>query len=146
MYKKFYLYVDGSCKGNPGKGGFAYRSYDENGNIWTDGRGVHENTTNNQMELYAAIEGLKSLKNNYDNFEVEVYSDSAYVVNCFRDGWAIKWNNNGWKNEKNEDVKNKEYWEELLQLSADTNAMFIKVSRDDKKLKEVDAIARRYCN
>ncbi|GAU76184.1 ribonuclease H [Fusibacter sp. 3D3] len=71
-------------------------------------------TTNNIMELTAAIEALKSLKTT--SLEVRIFSDSAYVVNCFREGWYQKWRLNGWRNSKKEPVENKLLWETLIHL------------------------------
>ena len=86
--------------------------------------GGMKNTTNNVMEITAVIEGLKLLK--YP-CEVEVYSDSAYVINTFNQNWLDNWKKNGWKNSKKEDVKNKELWQELDNLTKTHNVTFIKV-------------------
>ena len=86
--------------------------------------GGKKNTTNNVMEITAVIEGLKNLK--YP-CEVELYSDSAYVVNAFNQKWIEGWKKNGWKNSKKEDVKNRELWEELDNLTKIHKVKFIKV-------------------
>lgn len=86
--------------------------------------GGNKETTNNIMEVTAVIEGLKLLK--YP-CEVEVYSDSAYVVNAFNQHWIANWRKNGWKNSKKEDVKNRELWEELEELTKKHKVTFTKV-------------------
>lgn len=139
---KFQIYTDGACKGNPGKGGFAYMVYDDTDQVWYEGHGTHEYTTNNQMELYAVIEALRVLKKNQRNFEVEIFSDSAYVVNCFLESWIDTWEKNGWKTKKREDVANKEFWMTLNELVKETNAVFVKVKRNNDKTKKVDQKAK----
>ena len=86
--------------------------------------GGKKETTNNVMEITAVIEGLKLLK--YP-CEVDIYSDSAYVVNTFNQNWIEKWKKNGWKNSKKEDVKNRELWEELENYTKIHKIKFIKV-------------------
>ena len=139
---QFYIYADGSCKGNPGKGGFAYMIYDELGEIWYEGSGTHKKTTNNQMELFAVIEALRVLKKNQTNYQVKIYSDSAYVVNCFLENWIEKWEENGWKTQKKEDVANQDFWRVLNDLVIESGAVFERISRSDKKIKKVDEKAK----
>ena len=109
--KKIILYTDGACSGNPGVGGWG--AILEFNGIEKEMSGVCEQTTNNQMEITAVIEGLKALK---EPCEVEVYSDSAYVINAFKEGWLNSWQLNGWKNANKKPVKNVELWQELLNL------------------------------
>ncbi len=109
--KKVQLYTDGACRGNPGKGGW--------GAILVFGRfekelsGGERETTNNRMELTAAIEGLSALK---EPCFVELYSDSKYLVDAFLEGWIDSWRKNGWKRGKDE-LKNPDLWERLYELS-----------------------------
>ena len=100
-----------------------------------------ENTTNNVMELTAVIEALKLLK---FPCEVELYSDSAYVVNAFNQNWIDGWLKNGWKNSRKEPVKNKELWEELYNLSKIHKIQFIKVKghADNEYNNRCDELAR----
>ena len=108
------IYTDGSSRGNPGPGGYgAVLRY-------TDPAGVlHERelsqgyarTTNNRMELMAAIAALEALKR---PCEVEVHSDSQYVVNAFNQHWVDGWQRRGWKNAKKEPVKNPDLWKRLI--------------------------------
>ena len=121
---KILIYTDGACSGNPGPGGWgAILMYKEHKKELSGGC---KNTTNNIMEITAVLEALKQLK--YPcNSEVEIYSDSAYVVNAFNNGWIYNWKKNNWKTASKEPVKNKELWEELYSLVKKFNASFIKV-------------------
>ncbi len=107
--KKVILYTDGACSGNPGPGGYAaILIYN---NIEKEVVGGQKDTTNNKMEMMAVIKGLEMLK---EPCEVEVYSDSAYVVNSIEKGWIYSWRKNGWKKADKKEVKNIELWERLL--------------------------------
>ncbi|MFG6319495.1 MAG: ribonuclease HI [Clostridia bacterium] len=120
--KKVTIYTDGACSGNPGPGGWgAVLIY---GETQKEISGAKENTTNNIMEITAVLEALKLLK---EECEVEVYSDSAYVVNCFNQGWIYNWQKNNWKTSGKDPVKNKELWEELYDLTKKHKVTFIKV-------------------
>lgn len=120
--KKVFIYTDGACSGNPGPGGWgAILICDGNEKEIS---GANSDTTNNIMELTAVIEALKMLKFECD---IEVYSDSAYVVNAFLQGWIYNWQKNNWKTSNKEPVKNKEIWEELYTLTKKHTVKFIKV-------------------
>ena len=120
--EKVTIYTDGACSGNPGPGGWAaVLIYNENRKEIS---GAKKETTNNIMELTAVIEALKLLK--YP-CEVDLYSDSAYVVNGFNQGWIYNWRKNNWRTSSKEPVKNKEIWEELYNLSKIHKVNFIKV-------------------
>lgn len=107
--KKVILYTDGACSGNPGPGGYAaILIYN---NIEKEVVGGQKDTTNNKMEMMAVIKGLEMLK---EPCEVEVYSDSAYVVNSIEKGWIYSWRKNGWKKADKKEVKNIDLWERLL--------------------------------
>ncbi len=116
------IYTDGACSGNPGPGGWAAVLIygDKEKEIW----GSEEITTNNRMELLAAVQGLKALKR---PCKVNLYSDSAYLVNAFNNGWLKKWQSNGWKTARKEPVENQDLWQELLQLSNIQEVTWIKV-------------------
>ena len=107
--KKLDIYTDGACSGNPGKGGWGavlvYKGAEK------DISGAEKQTTNNRMELMAVIAGLEALNR---PCEVEVYSDSQYVVNAFNKQWVDGWIKKGWKRGKNEPVKNPDLWKRLL--------------------------------
>lgn len=108
--------------GNPGPGGWGtILIYND---IKKEISGGSPATTNNIMEITAVIEGLKLLKR---ECEVEIYSDSAYVVNAFNNKWIYGWMKNNWKTASKEPVKNKELWEELYLLTKKHKVTFIKV-------------------
>ncbi len=116
------IYTDGACSGNPGPGGWGavLMCKGKKKEIW----GSEQDTTNNIMELTAVIEALKTLK--YPCI-VELYSDSAYVVNAFDKGWIYNWVKNNWKTADKKPVKNKELWQELYDLTNTHEVKFIKV-------------------
>lgn len=133
------IYTDGACSGNPGPGGWgAILMINENKKEIFGG---NKNTTNNVMELTAVIEALKLLKRPCN---VNLYSDSAYVVNAFLQNWILGWIKNGWKNSNKEDVKNKELWQELISLTKVHNVTFHKVKghADNKYNNRCDELAR----
>jgi len=122
MTDKVEIYTDGACSGNPGIGGWgAYLKYKDNVKELS---GFAENTTNNRMELIAAIEGLKILKK---SSKVNLYTDSVYL----KDGitkWVFNWQKNNWKNANKKDVKNKDLWMQLLEVvnKHDINWIWVK--------------------
>ena len=103
--------------------------------------GGKKDTTNNVMELTAALEALKLLK---FPCEVELYSDSAYLVNGFNQGWIYGWQKNSWKNSSKEPVKNKEIWEEIYKMTQKHKVKFIKVKghSDNEFNNRCDEMAR----
>ena len=120
--EKVIIYTDGACSGNPGPGGWgAILMYKDTKKEISGGK---KDTTNNVMELTAALEGLKLLK---FPCEVELYSDSAYLVNGFSQGWIYNWQKNNWKTASKEPVKNKEIWQEIYHLTQVHKVKFIKV-------------------
>lgn len=120
--KKVTIYTDGACSGNPGPGGWgAILMYNEKEKEIS---GACKDTTNNIMEITAVLEALKLLK---EECEVKVYSDSAYVVNAFNQGWIYNWRKNNWKTASKDPVKNQELWEELYNLVQKHKVEFIKV-------------------
>ena len=133
------IYTDGACSGNPGPGGWgAILMYKE---IKKEISGGMPNTTNNIMEITAVIEALKMLK---FPCEVEVYSDSAYVVNAFQQKWIENWQKNNWHTSGNSAVKNKELWQELIKLTNIHTVSFIKVKghADNEYNNRCDELAR----
>lgn len=122
MMKKVTLYTDGACSGNPGVGGWGVVLMYKNSEKRISG--ADGSTTNNRMEVTAVIEGLKCLK---EPCEVEVYSDSAYTVNAFANGWIDDWVKNGFKKADNKPVLNDDLWRELLKMTAVHKVKFIKV-------------------
>ena len=137
--EKVIIYTDGACSGNPGPGGWgAILMYQGNKKEISGGK---SNTTNNVMELTAVIEALKLLK--YP-CEVELYSDSAYVVNAFIQKWIDNWMKNNWKTSNKEPVKNQELWKELYDLTQIHKVKFIKVkgNSDNEFNNRCDELAR----
>ena len=109
--KQVTLYTDGACSGNPGPGGWAaILLYGEAEKVLSGGEA---STTNNRMELTAAIEGLKALK---EPCAVTLYSDSRYLVDAVNQGWARGWRSRGWMRTKKDPAKNPELWGALLRL------------------------------
>lgn len=110
--KQIDLYTDGACSGNPGPGGWGciliYKGTEK------ELSGGEAQTTNNRMELLAVINGLEALK---EPCEVTLYSDSKYVIDALKLGWAKKWQSAGWMRNRREAAKNPELWERLLSLS-----------------------------
>jgi ribonuclease HI len=133
------IYTDGACSGNPGPGGWGailmYKDYKK------EISGGKKDTTNNVMELTAVIEALKLLK---FPCNVKLYSDSAYVVNAFIQKWVINWQKNNWKTSDKKDVKNKELWQELIELTNIHHIEFIKVKghSDNEYNNRCDEMAR----
>jgi ribonuclease HI len=110
-FKHVTIYTDGACLGNPGPGGYGVIL------LYKDHRkelsGGYRQTTNNRMELIAAIIGLEALK---EKCQVTLYSDSEYLVKAMSRGWTQRWRANSWKRNKREKVLNPDLWERLLQL------------------------------
>lgn len=136
---KVIIYTDGACSGNPGPGGWgSILMMSENRKEISGGK---KDTTNNVMELTAVIEALKLLKR---PCKVDLYSDSAYVVNAFLQNWIWGWIKNGWKNSSKEEVKNKELWQELFSLTKIHDVTFHKVKghADNEYNNRCDELAR----
>ena len=108
---KYKIYTDGACTGNPGPGGWGAVIFDQD-NKQKNISGSEKNTTNNRMELLAAIMSLKKIKT---NSEVVIFTDSIYVKNGITE-WMKNWKKNGWKNSSKKPVKNKDLWEKLDKL------------------------------
>ena len=137
--EKVTIYTDGACSGNPGPGGWgAILMYQGNKKEISGGK---KNTTNNEMELTAVIEALKMLK---FPCKVDLYSDSAYVVNAFLQNWIGNWIKNNWKTSSKEPVKNQELWKELYELTKTHQVKFIKVKghSDNEFNNRCDELAR----
>ena len=132
------IYTDGACSGNPGPGGWA--AILMAGGAKKEMSGGERDTTNNRMELMAVIEGLKALKR---PCKVDIYSDSAYVVNAFEQNWIGKWVKNGWKNSAKAEVANSDLWKELIDLTSMHNVTFHKVKghADNEFNNRCDALA-----
>lgn len=111
--KKVTIFTDGACSGNPGPGGWgAVLIYGENSREIS---GYEEVTTNQKMELMAAVKALQALK---EPCKVELYSDSAYLINAFEQKWYERWQKNGWLNAQKKPVESRELWMKLLELAS----------------------------
>ncbi len=109
--KHITIYTDGACVGNPGRGGYGVILV--YGNQLRELSGGYRRTTNNRMEIRAALAGLESLKG---KCKVTLYSDSQYLVRAITEGWAKKWRANGWKRNKKDKAVNPDLWQKLLEL------------------------------
>ena len=117
--KEVSLYTDGACRGNPGRGGYgAILVY---GKHEREISGGERETTNNRMELMAAISGLEALK---EPCIVNLYSDSKYIVDAFLEGWVESWRSHGWSRGR-EELKNPDLWERLYALTEIHKVSFI---------------------
>jgi len=122
MKKRIIIYTDGACSGNPGKGGWgALLMYE---NQCREISGYERATTNNRMELTAAIEGLEALK---EPCQVDLYSDSAYLVNAMNQGWLKRWTGNNWVTSAKKSVENIDLWKKILKLVTLHEVSFHKV-------------------
>lgn len=138
------IYTDGSCLKNPnGQGGWAAVFIPENGEIF-EKSGYNPSTTNNRMEMTAVLEGIKHADYNLPlDEQIEVYCDSAYVVNCFRDGWYKKWRRNNWIASSGKPVENQDLWDAIITIVEKRNIKFNKVAghSDDKYNNICDELA-----
>lgn len=120
------IYSDGACSGNQNSENIGgYGAILEYNGVQKELSGGELNTTNNRMELSAVIAALAALKK--ENMVVHIFSDSSYIVNCFKQGWHIAWRQNGWKNSKKQEVENRALWSELLSLSERQLCTFYKI-------------------
>jgi ribonuclease HI len=136
---KVTIYTDGACSGNPGPGGWgAILIYKD---TLKEISGYEADTTNNKMELTAVIQVLRCLK---FPCEVDLYSDSAYIINAFNNGWIYNWSMSNWKSKDKREVKNKKLWKELYELSNIHKINWIKVKghEDNEFNNRCDKIAK----
>lgn len=136
------IYTDGSCIENPGNGGWAAIIFMNNEKIAITGN--KKNTTNNQMELMAAIEALKKIPTGQ---KVQVYTDSKYVKLGITE-WIEKWSKNNWKTSSKQKVKNLELWTELNEISKKHKIewFWVKGHAGDPINEEVDTLAKKAAN
>lgn len=133
------IYTDGACSGNPGAGGWAaILIYKKNEKAVS---GYFKDTTNNRMELFAIIQGIRQLK---ESCEVTVYSDSAYAVEPFLQNWITSWQMNNWRTAAKQDVKNIDLWKNLLFEIEKHKVSFVKVKghADNTYNNKCDQLAR----
>lgn len=134
---KIEIYTDGACKGNPGPGGWGVLLRYKNQEKTL--LGAEAETTNNRMELTAAIKALEALKR---RCEVHLYTDSQYVRQGMT-GWLFQWKKNGWKNSRKESVKNADLWQQLDRLAEqhDMHWHWVKGHSGHQDNDRVDALA-----
>jgi len=135
------IYTDGACSGNPGVGGWGVVIIQDNKNeVFLNGG--DDNTTNNKMELKAAIEALKNF---HKQESITLITDSKYVKDGIQ-AWIKNWKKNGWKTSAKKPVKNKELWIELDQLISRHNIIWewVKGHTGNKYNEKADYLARRY--
>lgn len=130
--KEIVAYTDGACSGNPGPGGCAglfFDKEDEQGTSFIV-RDSEPKTTNQRMELLAVVNTLAAIHAEFKNYDYSVaaHTDSAYIYNCWKDKWWVKWEENGWKNAKKQEVANKDLWLALLPWFKQDNFSMVKVA------------------
>jgi ribonuclease HI len=138
--KEVDIYTDGACSGNPGPGGWAavllYNGHQK------EISGFEPHTTNQRMEVKAAVEALRTLK---EKCRVRLHSDSAYLVNAFEQNWFAGWQKNGWLTSKKTPVVNQDLWQEILDLSHRHHVRWVKVKghSDNQWNNRCDLLARQ---
>lgn len=142
------VYTDGATSGNGTKnarGGWAYMFEELDGEV-VCGYGGELDTTNNRMELIAALKGLEAARAVYgEETIIHIISDSAYLINCYEQKWYKNWKNNGWINSAKKPVANKDLWEKLIPYFEDYRYMFSKCAghSGNKNNDLVDKLAKR---
>jgi len=135
---KVIVYTDGACSGNPGPGGWAaLLQWNQQEKELTGGA---PDTTNNRMEMRAVIEALKALKR---PCHVKIHSDSALIINAFKQGWIDTWLKRNWKKANKKPVENRDLWEEMLAAMQTHKVEWIKVKghSDNERNNRVDRLA-----
>lgn len=141
--KEVYLYTDGACRGNPGKGGWgAILKYGQHQKEMSGGEAV---TTNNRMELLGAINGLQALK---EPCHVILTSDSKYLVDGMTKGWARSWKEKNWKKSDGKPAMNPELWDRLLELCDmhDVEFIWVKGHAGHPENERCDALATAFAD
>lgn len=141
------IYTDGGCAGNQSDENFGgWGAILEYGDNKKELYGSDVNTTNNKMELTAVIKAFKALKKT--GLKIQVFSDSSYVSNCFREKWYVNWEKNGWRTAGKKPVENKELWQELIGLVKDHDVNFYRVKGHvnlNSKSTNIDSLYEKFC-
>ena len=142
MIADYIIYTDGSCLGNPGAGGYAAIIIDCVTGEVIELHGGESYTTNNRMEMTAAIVALSELP---AGVNVDLYTDSAYLKNAFTKGWLKNWKRNGWRTSNNTPVLNQELWIELdnLMMTHEINFIWVKGHAGIEYNERCDKLARQ---
>jgi ribonuclease HI len=137
--KEVTIYTDGACSGNPGPGGWGAILIADT--VQKELSGSEAATTNQRMELTAAIQALSALK---FSCHVKIYSDSAYLINAFRQNWVGNWQSNGWLNAQKKPVENQDLWLKLINLNQIHQIDWVKVAghKDNIYNNRCDQLAR----
>ncbi len=124
--KTLRLYTDGACSGNQNENNIGgWGAVLEYGEHQKELFGGQKNTTNNRMEMMALIEALSAVKK--ENQTIEIFSDSSYLMNCFREKWYEGWLKNNWMNSSKKPVESRDLWERLLELTGSHRISFYRV-------------------
>ena len=152
---RYDIFTDGSCKGNPGPGGYAFVVTVSNSTeqkIIYEYSGGELKTTNNRMELLSIIKALTYAKNKLlkkdKDAHIRIFSDSEYCVNGINKRWIKKWIGNGWKTSNGGDVVNKDLWEKINSLDKEIDFQIIKVKAHADNIfnNRCDELAKIKCN
>lgn len=145
--KEIYCYTDGACSYNPGVGGYGIVFLDSKPTILSAYYGGEVYTTNNRMELTAVIEAI-NLAKSYGFEKINVFSDSAYVVEAFNKNWISSWINRGWTTKGNSPVKNKDLWKKFLDSlkGIEITMQKVKGHSGERYNEIVDALAVKACD
>jgi len=136
--KQLEIWSDGSCSRNPGPGGWAYVI--KMGKHRKEMNGAEPDTTNNRMEMLAALKGLQALTK---SCKVTLYSDSEYLCNGFNQNWVYNWENNNWRTKDDTEVKNQDLWEQLKEQDErhDIEWTWVKGHADNEENNKCDELA-----
>ena len=141
MLNHVIIYTDGGASPNPGLGGWAAVLYSPSHDATREIYGSEPDTTNNRMELTAAIKALEALKK---PCEVDLHTDSSYLQNAFVKRWLSNWKRKNWKTSTGSDVLNRDLWERLLELTKihKVHWHWVKGHADDEKNNRCDELVR----
>ena len=116
------IYTDGSCSVNTGEGGWGLVIV-KDGVVVQEECGAAVDTTNNRMELTAFLKAMQIMEESEEPVEYTIYTDSAYIANCFKDKWYQKWLANGWKASNRTAIKNQDLWKAIIHIHKTTHNM-----------------------
>ncbi len=140
------VFTDGACLGNPGKGGWAARIKHHEQSQWREICGSEKITTNNRMELTAAIKAIENIEKTSENILIVIRSDSQYLVKGMN-SWIVDWQKRGWRTAAKKPVQNVDLWKQLLQLSLNLNPkpqfLWVKGHEGNIENEKVDQMAKK---